>query len=330
MTSSGGPSQSHYQVLFHCLEAASRFVPPVQSYISGLESLREVLPAMPSPSALAETDDGPPASAQDALQLVTLARNTMSLLDESSSANPLGWETLAGITRILDDLITQLGALARHDRADLVRGLYVIIDPKVTGGRDPLDIAMASIRGGASMLQLRDKFRDKGEQLPLAQSLQKLCQESGASLIINDHADLASVVGSAGLHIGQTDLPVDQARRVLAQHQLIGRSNRELEQLTESEDMGADHVAFGAIFQTSTTGKNTGRPPRGVEQLRLAKDTAKTPLVAIGGINAENITSVVEAGADAICLTAAVALADEPEAAATNLVKLIEEAGGKT
>jgi len=327
LTSAGGPSQSHYQVLFHCIEAASRFVPPAQSPAPALQNLRDMIPVMPAPSAMAETDDGPPATAQETLELVTIAVDLLSLLQESSSANPLGWETVAGVNRILDDLTGQLGSAVRREKADLVRGLYVIIDPQVTGGRDPLEIAQAAIRGGARMLQLRDKMRDKGESLPLARSLQKLCLESGASLIINDHADVAAIVGSAGLHVGQTDLPVDQARRVLAPHRVLGRSNHELEELLESERMGADHVAFGAIYHTDT--KGVGRPPQGIDQLRLARETAQTPLVAIGGINAENAAPVIEAGADAICVTAAVGAATEPEAAAARLVKVIEDAGGR-
>ena len=177
------------------------------------------------------------------------------------------------------------------------------------------------------MLQLRDKLRDKGESLPLAHSLQKLCLESGASLIINDHSDIAAIVGSAGLHVGQTDLPVDQARRVLAPHQVVGRSNHEIEELVESEQMGADHVAFGAVYHTDT--KGVGGQPQGIGRLRLARETAKTPLVAIGGINAGNAAPVIEAGADAICVTAAVGSAREPEAAAAQLVKVIEDAGGR-
>ena len=282
---------------------------------------------MPAASAMAEADDGPPTTAQQTLELVTVAVDLLSLLDESSSANPLGWETVAGVSRILDDLTGQLGATVRGEKADLVRGLYVIIDPQVTGGRDPLAVAQSAIRGGARMLQLRDKLRDKGDSLPLARSLQKRCAESGASLILNDHADIAAIVGSAGLHVGQTDLPVDQARQVLAPHQVVGRSNHEIEELVESEGMGADHVAFGPIYHTDT--KGVGRPPQGIERLRLARDAAKTPLVAIGGINAENAAPVIEAGADAICVTAAVGSATEPEAAAARLVKIIEEAGGR-
>ncbi|MDA0263705.1 MAG: thiamine phosphate synthase [Chloroflexi bacterium] len=282
---------------------------------------------MPSPGAMAETDDGPPATAQSALELISIATGLIVLWEESSPANPLGWETVAGVSRVLADLTDELGLIVRLDKADLVRGLYVIIDPQVTGGRTPLEIGQAAIRGGARMLQLRDKLRDKGESLPLARGLQKLCAEAGASLILNDHADVAAIVGSAGLHVGQTDLPVDQARLVLKPHQILGRSNHELEELEESERMGADHVAFGAIYHTDT--KGVGRPPQGVDRLRRARETAKTPLVAIGGITAENAAPVIEAGADAICVTAAVGSATEPEAAAARLVKVIEEAGGR-
>lgn len=331
MTSAGGtnnPAQSHYQTIFHCIETVSRYVPPARSPVPALQNLRDLIPSMPAASAMAETDDGPPTTAQETLQLTTIAGELLSLLNESSAANPLGWETLAGVKQILDELTGQLGSTIRKEKADLVRGLYVIIDPQVTGGRDPLAIAQAAIEGGARMLQLRDKIRDKGDSLPLARGLQKLCAESGASLILNDHADVASIVGSAGLHLGQTDLPVDQARQVLASHQVIGRSNHELEELVESEQMGVDHVAFGPIYHTDT--KGVGRPPQGIDRLREARETAKTPLVAIGGINAENLAPVIEAGADAICVTAAVGSAPEPEAAAARLVKIIEEAGGRS
>ena len=276
---------------------------------------------------MAETDDGPPTTAQQTLELVNAAAELLANLDESSSANPLGWETVSGVSRILNDLTAQLGATVRREKADMVRGLYVIIDPQVTGGRDPFAIARAAIQGGARMLQLRDKLRDKGESLPLAHDLQKLCVEAGASLILNDHADVAAIVGAAGLHVGQTDLPVEQARQVLAPHQVLGRSNHEIEELVESERSGADHVAFGAIYHTDT--KGVGRPPQGIERLLLARDAAQTPLVAIGGITAENAAPVIEAGVDAICVTAAVGSAAEPEAAAAKLVKVIEEAGGR-
>ncbi|MCH7713987.1 MAG: thiamine phosphate synthase [Chloroflexi bacterium] len=219
----------------------------------------------------------------------------------------------------------------RMRQAERVRGLYVIIDPQVTGGREPLEIANAAVRGGAKMLQLRDKLRDKGQQLPLAQALKELCLANDVMLIINDHVDLAAAVDSDGVHVGQTDLPVAEARRVLAPHQVLGRSNRDIDLIIESQEMGADHVAFGAIYTTTTKVAPAGgrRGPQGIEPLIRAREAAKVPLVAIGGINAENVAPVVEAGADAICVTAAVASAPEPEAAAQQMVEIIRQAGGK-
>ncbi len=332
MTSSGPLNKSgsqsghsHYSVIVHYLESLARFVPETQ--VQALQQLKEVIPALPSPLALADLQDHPPTTAVQALSLVSTARGVLPLLDENQSANPLGWETVAALNHVLNELADQLGAAVRREKASLTRGLYVIIDPEVTGGRDPLAVAEAAVRGGARMLQLRDKLRDKGESLPLALALQILCQESGVQLIVNDHADIAAVVGSAGLHVGQTDLPVSQTRQVLAPDQVVGRSNHEIDELVESQEMGADHVAFGPIYQTGT--KGVGRPPQGTERVRLAREITKTPLVAIGGITAENVAPVVEAGADVICVAAAVGLAPEPEDAAARLVKSIEEAGGR-
>ena len=262
----------------------------------------------------------------EALALVKTARTLLDSdgqeqLDAASAGEPL-----AGALTMLED---KMGAALRRQQAHRVRGLYVIIDPEVTGGRDPLAIARAAIRGGARMLQLRDKLRDKGEVLPLATELQKLCQANDALLIINDHVDLAASIGpnSVGVHVGQTDLPVANARRILAPQQVLGRSNREISLLVESQEMGADHVAFGAIYPTST--KPGGRGPQGPERVKEARAVTQVPLVCIGGITAENVAPVVEAGADAICVTAAVGLAPEPEAAANSLVEAIRTAGGK-
>ena len=325
MTSSEKP-QNPYRTIIHCLQAVSRFDQEGHSTIPGMQNLRDTIASLPS---LPEPQIGLPRTAEQTLSLVSTASGLLSHVNNSSPENVLRGETVSNIIRILNALTVQLGSITRNEKATLIKGLYVIIDPRVTGERDPLMIAQASIRGGASMLQLRDKFRDKSETLTLSFELQKLCASSGVLLIVNDHVDIAAIVGSAGAHVGQTDIPVNQARLVLAHRQVLGRSNRDVEQLVESERMGADHVAFGAIFETNTTGKGLGRSPKGVEQLRIAKDYARTPLVAIGGINADNIAAVVEAGANAVCLTAAVALAPEPEAAATNLVKIISDAGGR-
>ena len=317
---------TNYSMIHHCLSAVNASSPATAA--GAHRTLAELMPSLPSPLALADSGAATPESAEQTLALIATTQLLLSQLEADEASSPLPWEIAGRIRRSLDELAGELGVAIRQAKADQVRGLYVIIDPQVTGGRDPYDIAVAAVNGGARMLQLRDKLRDKGESLPLAQALQELCQRTGTMLIINDHADVAAAVGSAGLHVGQTDLPVAQARRILDPQQVLGRSNREYEQLAESKEMGADHVAFGAIY--ATTSKGVARNPQGPERVREAKAIAgSTPLVAIGGINLSNVTPVVEAGADAICVTAAVASAEEPESAAAQMTAAIEAAGGR-
>ena len=266
------------------------------------------------------------ASRNQALEMTAAAGGLLHVL-EATAAIPA--DGALQLRRALDDAVARIGATMRREQADRIRGLYVIIDPEVTGGRDPLEIARAAINGGARLLQLRDKLRDKGDQLPLGLALRDLCAANDALLIINDHADLAAALGPehVGLHVGQTDLPVAEARKILAPSQVLGRSNREIDLIIESQEMGADHVAFGAMYTTTT--KQVTRAPQGPERLKRARAAASVPLVAIGGITAGNVAPVVEAGADAICVTAAVGSAPEPEAAAAALTDAIRAAGGR-
>ena len=267
-----------------------------------------------------------PAGYNDAITQSTAADNVLNLLE---LAGEIPGDAALQLRRSLHDASERMGAALRRSQADRIRGLYVIIDPEVTGGRDPMEIARAAINGGARMLQLRDKLRDKGEQLPLATALRDLCAANDALLIINDHADLAAAIGPdhVGLHVGQTDLPVAAARKILAPGQVLGRSNRDPDLIIESQQMGADHVAFGAMYPTTT--KPMIRNPQGPERLKQARAAAQVPLVAIGGITAANVGPVVEAGADAICVTAAVGSAPDPEAAAAALTDAIRAAGGR-
>ena len=283
------------------------------------------------PDALPPPTPAPrPANHAAALTQIAAAANLLDLLSaDAAGVDAIPPDTALQMRRALDDAAHRIGRALRRAQAHRIRGLYVIIDPAVTAGRDPLDIARAAINGGARILQLRDKLRDKGEQMPLAVALRDLCAANDALLIINDHADLAAAIGpdNVGLHVGQTDLPVDAARRILAPGQVLGRSNREIDLIIESQQMGADHVAFGAMYPTTT--KQVTRAPQGPERLKQARAAASVPLVAIGGITAGNVAPVVAAGADAICVTAAVGNAPNPEAAAADLTNAIRAAGGR-
>ncbi len=333
MTTSDILLDSTHDYLLRCVQTVAQDCPVLSSSSPDLHRLRNLVMVLQSTSS---SPAGPPTrelTMEHAWALVSDAQSSLNSLRLSGTANPVTGELDQALSETLEGLSARLGQEMRILQAERVRGLYVIIDPTVTGGRDPMEIANASVRGGAKMLQLRDKLRDKGQQLPLAQALKELCVANDVMLIINDHVDLAAAIDSDGVHVGQTDLPVAEARSVLAPHQVLGRSNRDVDLIIESQEMGADHVAFGAIYTTTTKAAPAGgrgrRGPQGIEPLIRAREAAKVPLVAIGGINLENVIPVVEAGADAICVTAAVASAPEPEAAAQQMVELIRQAGGK-
>ena len=328
MTAPDAPPDFLPAALLGCLDALAAGCPPLPELAAPVSRLKELAAAAHPEGGYQPELPANPLTLPQALQMAATAQDllaTGAILAGPPADLPAA--TAASLSDLLSELAASLGAALRREKAAAIRGLYVIIDPEVTGGRDPLTIAQAALRGGAKMLQLRDKLRDKGEILPLAQALQQLCQANAALLIINDHVDLAAAVGSGGVHVGQTDLPVAQSRQVLAPEQVLGRSNREIDLLLQSQEMGADHVAFGAIYPTTT--KPGGRGPQGPARLREARAATKVPLVAIGGINADNVAPVIAAGADAVCVTAAVGLAPEPEAAAQRIVEAIRQAGGK-
>ena len=216
--------------------------------------------------------------------------------------------------------------MASPDRKALaarISGLYVIIDAQAAHGRGLVELSRAALQGGARVLQLRDKVSDKGDVLPVARAIRDLCEEREALLIINDHADLAVACNAHGLHLGQHDLPVEDARAILGPHQLIGTSNALLEEAQDSERRGADYLAVGAMFPTDTKERTR---PAGLETLARVRGSTSLPLVAIGGIKEDNVASVVAAGADAACVISAVVADPEPEAAARRLVTAIETA----
>lgn len=205
-----------------------------------------------------------------------------------------------------------------------IGGLYVLIDPAACRGRPPVDVARAALAGGASMLQWRDKLRDKGEQLPDLRSVYRLCIEHGATLIVNDHADLALVLNDAsaprgllGVHVGQKDLPLTDVRRIVPPDFVVGVSTNNPDEALLAERDGASYVAVGDIF--GTTAKQ-GTRPASPERLAQVKAAVHVPVIGIGGINAGNVSEVMAAGADGVAVISAVCGAPDPETAARELV----------
>ena len=194
-----------------------------------------------------------------------------------------------------------------------LRGLYVIVDPEHTAGRSAVEVCRGALAGGASAIQWRDKQRDKGDQLADLEQLLALCRAAGASLIVNDHVDLALAVGADGVHVGQHDLPVAVARRLLHEGAIVGCSTNNPDEAREAEAAGASYIAVGRIFPT-TSKLNTRPADLGV--ITRVKAAVRLPVVAIGGITAENVAQVVAAGADAAAVIAAVGEAPDVEQAA--------------
>jgi len=201
---------------------------------------------------------------------------------------------------------------------DKLRGLYVIIDPAVIAGRDEIDIARQAIEGGARLIQLRDKSRSKDDQLPVAEVLQRLCADTGTMFIVNDHVDVALAVGAHGVHVGQTDLPVEAVRRIVPPAMIIGCSTNNPDEARQAEVDGADYVSVGRLFETRS--KDDTRPAT-LDTLRAVKAAVSVPVCAIGGINESNVDEVIAAGADMVAVIAAVVAAPEVSLAARRLAE---------
>ncbi len=198
----------------------------------------------------------------------------------------------------------------------VLRGLYVIVDPNVAGGRDIVKIARDAIAGGARVIQWRDKTRDKGLQLPEVEAIAAVCRGARVPLIINDDADLALAVDAAGVHVGQKDLPVFVVRRLGPFGWIVGASANNVDEARKAEVDGADYVSVGNLFGTSS--KEDTRPAT-LETLREVKAAMRIPVCAIGGINETNVDFVIAAGADMAAVISAVVAARNPRTASQRL-----------
>jgi thiamine-phosphate diphosphorylase len=200
-----------------------------------------------------------------------------------------------------------------------VRGLYVIIDPDACRGRDAVGVARAALAGGATVLQWRDKRREKGDQLADARAICDLCA-GRALFIVNDHLDLALAARAGGVHLGQHDLPIDAVRPLAPEGFVIGVSTNNAAEARAAEAAGASYVAVGAVFATQSKEPERTRPAS-PERVREVKAAVRVPVVAIGGIDASNVGQVVDEGADAAAVIRAVCAADDPEAAAREIAR---------
>ncbi len=201
--------------------------------------------------------------------------------------------------------------------------LYVILDRAATRGRDLGGILDATIAGGCRMVQLREKEWDSGQLLPLAERLRARCREAGVTFIVNDRVDLALAVEADGVHLGQDDLPPRAARPLLRPGMILGRSTHSVAQARTAQEEGADYVAVGSMFPTTTKEIKHLVGPALVREVR---PLVRVPLIGIGGITVDNVGEVIRAGADGVSVISAVCGAADPADATRRFLDAIRRA----
>jgi len=182
--------------------------------------------------------------------------------------------------------------------------LYVLVDKKLLGERKVKDVVKQLIRAGVQMIQYRDKYSDEGEFLKEAEKIKKILKNQKVLFIINDRVDIAWHIDADGIHVGQSDLPVAVARTLLGKNKIIGASAENIRQAKMAQKEGADYVGLGPIFYTTT--KEKILQPVGLDLIKQAKKELKIPFFPIGGINLDNLGSVINAGAKRVAVASAI------------------------
>jgi thiamine-phosphate pyrophosphorylase len=195
--------------------------------------------------------------------------------------------------------------------------LYLVTDRRLAKGRSTLDIVRAAVQGGVTCVQLREKNRPTREFIAEALTIRAFLKARGFASIINDRVDIALAVGADGVHLGQTDMPLDMARALVGNSMLIGISVESLEEAVQAEAGGADYLGISPIYPTPT--KTDTAPPLGLQGLRAIRHAVSLPLVGIGGLNLQNAAPVIQHGADGIAVVSAIVAAADPQQAARQL-----------
>jgi thiamine-phosphate diphosphorylase len=211
----------------------------------------------------------------------------------------------------------------RMDRQKLLSRvqLYVIADRKICGKKDIQQVVAEAIDGGAQMIQFRDKESDDHDFLKLARTLRNLCLNVNVPFIINDRVMIAKEIDADGVHVGEEDLSVKEARNILDSDKIIGKTARNFEQAKAAEDEGADYIGLGPVFYTDS--KEIGMLID-VEVVGKVTTDLKIPVFAIGGINLNNLDQLLEAGGRRIAVISAVFLSQDIKSSTKALLQKLK------
>lgn len=198
--------------------------------------------------------------------------------------------------------------------------LYVITESTISKGRSDEFVVKEAIKGGAKIIQLREKQWDKNKIREEAIKLLKICRKNNVIFIVNDYVDVALEIGADGVHLGQSDMPISEARKICGNKLIIGLSTHSIEQAIKADKEDVDYITIGPIYKTRAKDYTIG--------IAIIKDILKKikkPLIAIGGINKNNIDEVLEQGVKSVAVISAVVSAENIKEAAKILVEKIKK-----
>jgi len=199
--------------------------------------------------------------------------------------------------------------------------LYVIPDVKIGFGRSHVELAEETLKGGATVIQLRDKEKSGRELYSIGLELRKLTNKHGAMFIVNDRLDIALATGADGVHLGTKDLPISIARKIAGKNFIIGASVSSIDEAIKAEEDGADYLSVQSIFPT--TSKEDVKTV-GLELLKKIIDSTSLPVIAIGGINTDNICKVIKKGAKGVAVISAIVSKPDVKKATEELKRKIQ------
>jgi thiamine-phosphate pyrophosphorylase len=203
---------------------------------------------------------------------------------------------------------------------DFNNKLYVITESGISKGRSNEEIVKEAIAGGAEIIQLREKDLDKNKIKNEAIRLLKICRENNVLFIVNDYVDVALEIGADGVHLGQTDMSISEARKVCRNKLIIGLSTHSVEQAIKADKEDVDYITIGPIYKTRAKDFTVG-----TEIIKEVVSKVEKPVIAIGGINKNNIDEVLKQGIKSVAVISAVVSAENVKEAAKKLVQKIKQ-----
>jgi thiamine-phosphate pyrophosphorylase len=199
--------------------------------------------------------------------------------------------------------------------------LCLIVDAEKMGKKDIISAILEAVKGGVSLVQLRAKKLRTREFLEMSLKISEILKEKNIPFIINDRVDIALSCKADGVHLGQQDLSLFYARKIMGKNRLIGVSINTVNEATEAEQGGADYLGVGPVFFTPT--KEDLRPTLGIEGLREIRKIVRIPILAIGGVNAENARKIIDTGVNGVAVVSAILSSENIKKAARELAQAV-------